>query len=279
MHLRESGGAYSHLLKPFPTWVCTAICTLSCPDHRTHPFLLVPFSGEPLFPSSVPTAWWAVCGRLGEPRLGTEHEYLPVEQRWHGWMLDPSGREGARRGISILYAEGGFLECYSITVWPTARLQMFWGNTNRRISSLWISAEFWHELVPTFRVLSRSRASGFLGIFMFIIQLTSSWHWIMLPLNCVGPKEWGDALNYTLRCKSDMAFCNEDYYTFPASFLCEFLQPRCSTHDISSWRVLCEAVPSCHVPVTPCSRGHQCLCTPVWKWRWRCSNEQLQLNI
>lgn len=84
--------------QPFaPSLALTNMCILFC----------LPTSvGEHPFPSSLTVAWWGVCGPLGEAQLGIEHEHFPAEQRWRGWMLDPSGREETRQDISILYSEG-----------------------------------------------------------------------------------------------------------------------------------------------------------------------------
>lgn len=98
--------------------------------------------------------------------------------------------------------------------------------------------------------------AGLFWIFLFITELTSSWYWLMIPLNRVGPEDWGDALNYTLRRKSAMASCNLNYSTFPTSFPSAFLQTFTPLPNvfsppwISSRSVLCEAGPLRHMPMT-----------------------------
>lgn len=74
------------------------LCILFCLPTSTaqHPFQA----------HSLVSNVWA----LEEAQLGIEHVHFPVEQRWLGWTLDPSGKEAARQGISSLYSERVLLD-------------------------------------------------------------------------------------------------------------------------------------------------------------------------
>lgn len=253
---------FAQLSAPF--LVLTNMCIFLC--------LPIPV-GQCLCPSSVPMAWWAVCGPLGEAQLGTGHKHIPVEQIWLGWIQ--VGREpGGAFPSCILKGH-----CQSVNASLCCPLQgcscfgaqlteerlVCGSQQSLGVNLCWASVSY------------QRAETLFLGIFMFITELMSSWYSIMPLLNSVGPQEWRDVLNYYLRSKPVMDLCNMNYSTFPVSFLRTFLQTFTPLPNafsplwISSQYILCEAGPLCRmpmtlqIPVTPCSRDHQYLCIPKGK--------------